>query len=169
MGKQLPTDAAATLACPYIGVPNQCNVLHVLDTHNALKRTLTLRAPEGNSILKLSMELLPCHVGFVPSICGDHPSVCLGSIVDDGPNVCEVSFVARSNHRRVLWGQFCRRTPAAQMEVLRTADASSSIRSTSLLYCPRGAIFTTVAPHVFTPEQAIGPNVFDKQTCTAVS
>ncbi len=77
MRKQLTTDTAATFPCSYIGMSNQRHVLHVLNAHNALKRTLNLEAPKNDSSLNLTTKLVACHIGFMPAICRDHTSMSL--------------------------------------------------------------------------------------------
>jgi hypothetical protein len=56
----------------------------VLNPHDAYEIAVLLIPPELDASGNLFFQFLKCHIGFMPSVVGNNPSVCLGGIVDDG-------------------------------------------------------------------------------------
>ena len=83
MRDQLRADAAALLAGQDVGVADQVDVSHRLDTHHAEQHAIHFITPEFDPGGDLAVELPRRHVWLVPAIVGNHAPVRLGSGLDD--------------------------------------------------------------------------------------
>src|ERR1700676_4598898 len=80
-----------------IGVTNQIDVAHPLDTHHADQRALLLIAPEHDLGCNLAIELLRCHIGLVPPVGGNHSAISLCRCVYDFEDVGTLILTARAD------------------------------------------------------------------------
>jgi len=97
--RSLPADALPTAGTGHVGVPDQDHVLDRLPPHDPQQSAVLFVAPECDALLNLARQLLTAHVGIVPAIGGNHPTVGLGSVVDDRPHRLEVGGLARPDDR----------------------------------------------------------------------
>src|SRR5258708_28212619 len=86
MMEQRGADAAPLAAGQDVGVTDQIDVAHRLDTHHTDQFALSLIAPEFDSGGDFAVELPQGHIGFVPPIGRDDATIGLGGSVDDGEN-----------------------------------------------------------------------------------
>src|SRR5579859_2870009 len=94
MREQLRADAALLTAGAHVCVADQGDVLNVLDAHHASEGVVFYEAPEDDACVDLMLQLLLGHVGLGPAVCRDDAAIGLGAVVNDGPDLFEVSAVA---------------------------------------------------------------------------
>src|SRR5512139_947248 len=94
--------AAYTLPLPCgpdVGVPDERHIPNILEPHDPDKLALFLVPPEGHTRIDLVPELVPGHVGSLPTVRRDGAPIGLGSLVDDGEHRLEVPLNAAADHR----------------------------------------------------------------------
>jgi hypothetical protein len=97
MLEQRAADAVPLAAEGHIGVADQIDVAHRLDSHDADQRAVGLVAPERDPGGDLAIELAQRHVRLVPAIGWDDATICLGGSVDDREDRRSLVITARAD------------------------------------------------------------------------
>src|SRR5882724_7402440 len=79
-------------------MPNERDVLHVLNSHYAYQFADILQSPEHNSQFDFTPQLFTRHVRFRPAIRRSNSLISPRAIVDDGPNHIKIAVIATPNH-----------------------------------------------------------------------
>ena len=81
--EQRAPDAAPLVARRDVGVADQVDVVHGLDSHHADQLAVGLVPPELHAGFDLAVELLARHIRLVPAVARDHAAIGLGRGIHD--------------------------------------------------------------------------------------
>src|SRR5437773_3403284 len=93
------THTTSLLPAQDIGVSNEVDVAHVLDSHHADQFSVDFVAPEPDAIGDLVIELLDGHVRLMPVVMWDRFTIRLSSLIHDRENPIALIAAAKSNLR----------------------------------------------------------------------
>lgn len=97
--EQIGADSLLLRACADVGVADEVDVEDCLNAHDRRGCGVFVVGPEDDAGRDLVLESFPRHVRLGQAIWRDDPSVGLGAVVDDGPDLFEILGRAGANHR----------------------------------------------------------------------
>src|SRR5512139_312257 len=186
MHQELAADALAAFSGPYIGMPDEGHLLHILDAHNANEPAAFLPSPEHHACVKLLPEVLHRHVGFVPPVSGNVALISLRRVVDDGMEDNGIILNAPPDHAFFFLPHGQARTQTPQMRAPMPGCAAFSFtcawhfaRSTAcsrvskcesalthrMALTGQAAVHSRQVPHLF----AIGPSATSGMSVSTVT
>ena len=80
-------------------MPDQSHIKYILNSHHSLERAVLISTQKNDTIFYLMTKLFLRHVRLTPSIGWDDPSIRGRAIIDDGPDILKVFFLAKPNHK----------------------------------------------------------------------
>jgi hypothetical protein len=86
MLQQGPADALPLVRRQHIGMADQVNIAHWLDTHDPDQRAADFITPGADAGGDLALQLVHRHVRVMPAIVGYDPAIGFGSGIDDREN-----------------------------------------------------------------------------------
>ena len=137
-------DPAALVVREDVGVADEIDVIHGLDTHHADEHPLGLVPPEGHPRRDLGVQFLAGHVRLLPAVSGNDAAIGLGGGVDD-PRIA-----SRSSGRQRRIGS----RPAVIAPVTRSWASPTVTMSPGCSWRPRrssGSPLTSTACEPGTP------------------
>src|SRR5882762_4140270 len=98
MKQQFASNPLFLAAGTNIGVPDQGDVLNLLNSHYACQGPALLVAPEHDLLVDLVAQFRRRYVWICRAICGNDPFIGLSAVIDDGPNQLKITIVTASYH-----------------------------------------------------------------------